>query len=254
MTAIPHHDVDFGRSYLTFSTTRVNHTPRLQIDAACTFCPPQGQARTYFLTVACIGEAMYVPTGLIHEPVCEFNLIAAPCDEFVMIKRHANSDHDVRSAHRFGDVMPTHDGKGAKVIGLDVKLIRAREVEPISNYEAFRDALLSGAMINGRTTYTDEDGKTQVTLEYPTKTTNVAHDKEAWQVDAGPIAMPATNHSSSLTAERLDLAYLVFNRWDYAEAVIAQRTPLSNTPNAPATHHYSLRRNLVCRNELFVLR
>lgn len=253
MNSQPQHDLDFGRSFLTFSTTRVNHTPRLRIDSTCTLSGPDGRGKTYFATCACIGEAMYVPTGLIHEPVCEFNLIAAPRDEFLMIKKHADSAADVRSAHRFGDVMPTHDGKGAKVIGLDVQLVRFRHVEPITTYGEFREALLGGRVIHARTSYTEDDG-TRVVLEYPANTTNVAHDREAWQVDAGPIVMPTPGAASDniLQVSRLDLAYLVFNRFDYAEAVLRQPSPIGKT--GAATLHYTLRHTLShCRHELFAV-
>jgi hypothetical protein len=40
----------------------------------------------------------------------------------------------------------------------------------------------------------------------------------------------------------------VFNSFDYAEAVIGQPTPVGA---GAWTHHFSRRRNLACRNELF---
>ena len=176
-------DIDFGRSYLYFTTTRVNHTPRLVIDAACTLVGPEQVARRYFLTCPCVGERMYVPEDLIHEPVAEFRLAASPRSEFLVMKNHASASDDVRSAHRFGETFPTHDGEGARFVELDVTLAH-HSTEPIADYASFRDALLGNRAINGRTTYTDEDGKTVVTMDYPVKTGNVAHDQEVWQVDA----------------------------------------------------------------------
>lgn len=244
-------DIDFGRSHLYFRTTRVNHTPRLLLDAACTLRQTDGTEKTYYLTCACIGEAMYVQTGLIHEPVAQFNLIAEPRRQFLMIKRHASAAHDIRSAQKFGDVMPTHDGKGAKMVDLDVKVSRHARTTPITTYEQFRDALLNNRLINARTTYTDDNGKSTVIMDYPCKTVNVAHDKPAWQVDAGPVLMPAVSGPVTLEVERLDQAFIVYNRFDYAECVIRRRTSLGTDPAAGENHHYSLRRNLTCRHELF---
>jgi len=236
--------IDFGRSHLTFRTTRVNHTPRLVLDGACTM-----GGKRYFLTCACIGEAMYLREGLIHEPVMEFNLIASPRDQFVMIKRMADAEDDVRSVHKFGDVMPTHDGKGAKMIELDVHLRPAEKAEPITTYAQFRAALLEAKTINGRTTFTDEDGSETV-MDYPCKTVNVRHDAEDWQVDAGPVLMPAGPQKGEFPVARLDMAYIVYNRFDYSETVIRQRTAIKA---GGATNHYSLRQNLTCRNEIFVM-
>lgn len=241
-------DIDFSRSYLFFRTTRVNHTPRLRLDAACTLTR-DGRQRHFFLTCPCIGEAMYVERDLIHDPVAEFNIIAAPRDQFLMMKRHADAVHDVHSAHRFGETMPTHDGRGAQVVDLDVKLSRYAAVHPIQDYGEFRAALLNGLPINGRTSYTEPDG-TEVVLDYPANTVNVAHDKTSWQVDAGPIVMPtiAKDEAGKLEVERLVLAYLVYNRQDYVEAVIRCPAPMGDA----TTNFYHQHHNLDCHNELFV--
>lgn len=210
--------IDFARTQLRFSTTRVNDTPRLNVDAVCTLTEPAKGPRRYFLTCACIGEAMYVREGLIHEPVHEFNLIAAPGREFMMIKRYANASLDMLTALTINDTMPTHDGRGAKVVELEVSEVFHAAVQRIEDYAAFREALLGGKLINGRTSYTTADGL-RVTLDYPARTVNVAHEQEAWQVDAGPILMPLSLPTNSTRLiERLDMAFLVFNCFDYAEA------------------------------------
>lgn len=240
--------IDFGRSMLRFSTTRVNHTPRLLIDAACTLAWPGGASKTFYLTCPCIGEAMYVPENLIHDPVSEFVLIGAPGDQFCTHKRHGDGARDLRAAHRVGQKMPTHDGKGATMVELAVTLRHHRSVQPIKTYDDFRAALLGDKLINARTVFTDGDG-TVVTLDYPARTVNVAHDKQAWQVDAGPILMPAAaTLGADLPVACLDVAYLVFNRWDYGEAAL-RRAAGGNDPRC----QFELRRRLSCRHELFVV-
>ena len=239
-------DIDFGRTYLRFSTTRVNHTPRLDVDAACALIGPDGDVRRYFLTCPCIGERMYVRQDMILEPPCEFNLIAAPDDQFLMTKRHASAEHDVRTAHRFGEVMPTHDGEGAKVIELAVDVNRHAVVRPVQTCEDFRQALVGNRPMNGRTTFLDEDGVTTVVMDYPLRTVNVANDKEAWQVDAGPVLLPAFDPAGDLEVSRFGTAFMVFNAWDYAELVIRQPTPVGG--GDARTNHYSLRRGLHGRN------
>jgi len=243
-------DIDFGRTFLRFTSTRVEHTPRLRIDAVCTLTPATGPARTYFLTCTCVGERMYAATDLIHDPVSEFNLVAEPGVEFLMIKRHACAEHDVISAHRLGETMPTHDGKGAAVVELDVTVARHNRMTRVDGYRTFRDALFANRPVNGRTTYTDDDGSTRVVMEYPAGTVNVAHDREAWQVDAGPVLMPVRGGPCRLDVERFGQAFLVYNRWDYAETV--SRGAAGAAGGSPGqTRFYNLRRNLHCCNELF---
>jgi hypothetical protein len=233
---------------LRFRTTRVNHTPRLTVDAACTLTPPGGTPATYYLTSPCIAEEMYVETGLIHEPASEFALIALPRHHFVTLKRHGDGRHDQRALRRFGEVMPTHDGRGATTVELDVTVRRHAAAEPIADYDAFRAALLDDQVIAARTTFSDDDG-TLVEMEYPCRCVNVAHEARDWQVDAGPVLMPAApTADADLPAASLDLAYVVFNRWDYAEAVL-RRPTAAEAP--PAACHYALRRAIRCRHELF---
>lgn len=240
--------IDFSRTMLRFRSTRVNHTPRMEVDAACTLAPPGDPATRFFLTSPCIAEEMYVATGLIHEPAGEFAMIAAPRDHFVTLKRHGDGRHDARAVRRFGETMPTHDGRGARMVELDVAVRHHDRVEPITTYEEFRDALLGDHPVTARTTFTDDDG-TLVVMEYPCRCVNVAHEGGGWQVDAGPVLMPAVpTAGAELPAACLDLAFIVFNSWDYAEAVL--RRPAAS-PAEPGACQYELRRTLRCRHELF---
>lgn len=243
---------DFARSYLRFRTDRVNHTPRLQIDAACTVQAPGQPPRHFALTAPCIGESMYVPEGLIQSPVYEFVMIAEHRTEYAVQKKGADAARDISEAHRFGEAMMTNSGVPATVQVLDVHWRNYRRLAPITTYAAFSDALLRDQPINGRTTYLAGDGQTTVTLEYPAKTVNVAHGREAWQVDAGPVLIPDLNDPHPLLAGRFRLAYLVFNRWDYAEITTRQPVEVARTASgAVATTHFAGVRALAVRNELF---
>jgi len=242
-------DVDFGRSNLYFSTNHSHHTPRLLIDAICHVTPPGKERMTFYLTCACIAERMYTPTDLIHDPVAEFNLIAQVEGEVVMIKRHADASGDVRTALRFGQAMPTHDGKGATIKRLDVSLSRFQDVSPITMDVEFQDALLNNQPINVRTSFTDKATGFDIVMEYPAKTVNTKNDTTGWQVDAGPVLAPNGNKPDDLTVEHLDLGFIVFNRDDYAEIVIRDTVALKD---GGKTNHYQIRRNIDCRNELFV--
>jgi hypothetical protein len=240
--------IDFSRTMLRFRSTRVNHTPRVNVDAACTLTPPGGTAATYYLTSPCIAEEMYIETGLIHEPASEFAMIALPRHHFVTLKRHGDGRHDQRALRRFGEPMPTHDGRGATMVELDVTVRHHEQAVPITGYDEFREALLGDHGFVARTTFTDDDG-TLVEMEYPCRCVNITNDARHWQVDAGPVLMPAAPIAAAeLPAASLDLAYIVFNQWDYAEAVL--RRPAAAGAE-PSPCHYALRRAIRCRHELF---
>jgi hypothetical protein len=243
-------DIDFGHSYLRFSSDGANHTPRIRLDAVCSLVGGDGEWRSYFLGCACLSENMYRQRGLIQEPVSEFTIVLRPGREFQIMKRHADAASDVRKSFKVGERMPTHDGRGATMLSIEAHVKRAARTTAIATYEEFRDALLGDHTINARTSFVDGDGETRVVLDYPASTTNVAHDQRAWQVDAGPILFPmvVAGGSDALEVERMELAYVVFNAFEYAEFAANGVTMVGGG----ATRHYARPFGLACRNELFV--
>jgi len=138
-TQVPN-NIDFGRSFIYCTSVPENHTPRLGMAACCTLSSPGEKNRSYFLSVACIAENMYRSNDLIHEPAAEFILIVAPAMEFLMIKRHASAEHDVRSARRVGEVMPSRDGRGSRLLEAGVSISRYGKYHTIKDYTDFRRA------------------------------------------------------------------------------------------------------------------
>ena len=252
---------DFGRSYLRFRSDRVNHTPRLQLDAACTVHLPDGSVRQFVLTSPCIGENMYVDEGMIQEPICEFVMIAEHRSEYAIMKWYADAARDVHQARRFGEAMPTASGVPARVTTLDVHLARCPTVEPIVSHAAFEAAVMANRAVIGRTTYQLDDGGTTVVLDYPCKTVNVAHGRTAWQVDAGPVLVPrltpspvaaGTTEAEVLFVARLGPAFAVFNRWDRVEITPRGRVTLgAEDGGGPTTSHYRGVVGCPARNALF---
>lgn len=240
---------DYGRSFVRFSTTGIDHTPRLGLAASCTLEQPGHAPVTYHLSVACIAENMYRNKGHIQEPVAEFNLVLEPNAELMVFRKHADSRHDLRRAQTINERMATHDGKGASVVELDTHRVEFKQVEPIMDYQAFRHALMTNLPMNGRTRYVDQHTQARVTLDYPINTANVRHDVEGWQVDAGPVLVPfKVEGQTSLAIEQLEMAFIVYNTWDYAELAIRELTP---TGKDSQTAFYRRLLSLKCTNEMF---
>jgi hypothetical protein len=248
VTATTPVDWDFGRSFLRFTSDRVNHTPRLQLDALCRVTQPDRSSRQLVLTAPCLGESMYVASGLIHQPTFEFVMVAEAGVAFAVLRHHADVADDLSEAHRVGEAMSTRSGVPARVTALDVTLRRFGAVESLGDYSGFRRALLADQPMVGRTTYRGEDG-TLVEVEYPIKTGNVAHGAPAWQVDVGPVPWFDTSGDAEPLVGRVGLAYLVYN--DLAWAEVARRVPTPLGERGPATAHYGAVERVVVRNELF---
>lgn len=249
---------DYARSYLYFRSDRVNHTPRLQVDASCKLADREGRVREFFMTCACIGENMYVPKNLAQTPTCEFIFIAEPGCEYAYLKKYADAQRDLREAHRVGEAMKTHSGKPATVLSVHVAMAKYKKVKTLVTLEEIQEAHQSHRPINGRTSYLGEDGRTQVILEYPVKLLNLAHDKPLWQVDTGPILIPDLSAAGPvegpgfLMVSRLTAAYLLYNSWSGAEAAVRRETQVGVSGDQVfSTAHYSEVKTVEAHNELF---
>ena len=238
---------DFNRSFLKWTSTGVNHSPRLRVEAVCRLMRA-GKTTEFFLGALCVGETMYADKDLIQMPAYEFAMICAPGDQFMFVKLHADEALNVVEQHRVGEVMSTHDGKGSAVTEMSVQMAYLEKARELTAYGEIREAILGNKALNARTEYLGEDGQTQVVMDYPVKVCNVAHDKERWQVDAGLVLIPDMGTSSVLLVGKMRIGYIVFNDWNWAEVVI--RTPKGQAGGAPESH-YSPGRRLRVRNHIF---
>ena len=240
-------DIDFQRSFLKFTTARVNHTPRLQIAARCVLVPPDGPERAFFLTAECISENMYVEDCLVQQPASEFLMIASRDGEYMFMKRHASARYDVREAHCIGEAMSTHDGRGAPMKKIEIDVVRFTRSERIESYPDIRESILGNCLLNGRTTCLDEDSETRIVMDYPIRVCNVAHDRPLWQVDVGRVLGVGGPASSSLEVERLAPAYLVYNSWNWTDIAFLAASPSDNETGVS----FCDVRRLKARNEIF---
>ena len=227
---------DYSRSFLQFSTEHSRHTPRLRIKAGCALTGPDGVTNDFYLAGTCMAENMYRASGLVQEPTATFTMVAAHNDQLVMRKQHASAGDDVVNVIKLGGTLSTRDGKGATVTKIDICVRRLPKMRKIESYADIRDAILGNKVINGRTTYRETAKGTTVVLDYPVDVCNIPHDHEGWQVDTGPIVMPDPDLSGSLPVARLNLDFIVYNSWTYAEAALRSNAPVKG---GGQTLHYS---------------
>lgn len=235
---------DFGKSFLRWTSMPNNHTPRLQVAAACTLIR-DGKSKEYFLSEACTGEKMYADKDLIHLPANEFAMVCAPNEEYMFFKWYAATEQNMVEMRRVGEAMTTRDGRGAKISEMPVHMAHHARIRPVTSYREIREAILGNKVLNGRTEYLGQDGKTQVVLNYPIKICNIAHGRERWQVDT-PILLPDLAAKTDLPIGVMRMGYIVFNSWDWAEVIL--RTPMSRPTGKSA---FGDSQRLTVKNQLF---
>ncbi len=229
---------DFSRSFIGWTSTRIHHSPRMQVDAVCRIVTG-GTTWECLLSAPCAGETMYAPRDLIQRPPYDFVMIYSPAGEFMFAKTFADPARNVIESHRVGEAMSTHDGRGAPLAEMSARLAPARGVRELTAYADIRAAVLGSTRLNGQTEFTAPDGSSRVVLEYPIKTCNVSHAAERWQIDAGPVLIPDLADPAASGLSGMRPGYVVFNDWTWAEFARRRLTPadaveLGSAFSAPA--------------------
>ena len=233
--------IDFSNSYMTFFSKNAGNIARIQLDAACTLTDPTaGAAETFYLIAPCRAERMYLDTHLFQMPNYEFSGIFSD-RECLLVRTHWTSERDNReyglNRGRFEDVH------------LDVRTFATART--LGETAAIVAATLENRPLVARTELSDSDRGPRMVLEYPVKTMNVLREPPRFQVDTGPLIVPAFASTAERRIERFELAYVVFNSFDRAEFIL--RTPVALADGAlplARTTDYSVIKMVAARNEI----
>lgn len=239
---------DFDRSFIAWTSTRVNHTPRMRVDAACRIVAGD-RTDDFFLSIPNIGEAMYADRDLIHRPPFDFIMIYSATGDFMFAKTFADSGRNTVELRRVGEAMSTQDGRGATVTEMNVRMAPAPAARTLGGYAEVRAAILGFARLNGRTTWVDPEGRATAVLEYPIRVCNVSHASEQWQIDNGPVILPRFAAGAPWLPS-LRPGYLVYHAADWAD--ICRRRLAPDDP-CEAGSQYSVPERVAVRNELLAL-
>jgi hypothetical protein len=226
---------------MTFFSKNGGNIARIQLDAACTLSDARsGESDTFYLIAPCRAERMYLDTQLFQMPNYEFSGIFSTRD-CLLVRTHWASERDNReyavNRSRFEDVL------------LDVRTFAAER--PLDDAAAIVAATLENRPLVGRTELSDPDGKWRAVLEYPVKTMNVLREPPRFQVDTGPLILPAFGSTAERRIEQFELAYVVYNRFDRAELILRTPVPLPDGSRPLATStDYSVIQQVVARNEI----
>ena len=82
---------DYNNSFLLWSITAKDHTPRSALQASCKIRGVDEAFREYFLGSSCAGEQMFVEKNLIQLPTAEVNKIFSLNDEHMIIATCASA-------------------------------------------------------------------------------------------------------------------------------------------------------------------
>ena len=204
--------IDFARSYMRWF--RPANNVRILIDAACTLIDDNaGTTESYYLIAPCRGEDTYGKRYLTNMPGYEFCGVWGERDSRTL--RFAWASHNDR--HRYSDGADT------------LEIRRFKNTRTLTNPEAVYQATMdSSDPIVCRTTIHNERRGLTAVLEYPCNTMNAIDTPMRFQVDTGPLIIPDFTLFPARPVEMMDVAYVVFNRFDEAEFVVRKPAPITD--------------------------
>lgn len=256
--------IDFSRSFLwwrididkvppgtiTVPPPYALNNARMPLDCLCTITAPGGEpTRRFALGSSCKTEAVGASRDIWPQPNADFIQVLSDDGETLGIKTYETAHRQIalhppelgmqseRQVCRVADVY-----ESART---DILLVAA---DALTTAQAAVEAILANRRLVARTSW--EEAGHQVVLDYPVKTVNANERDVVFQPDTGPVLIPDLSLPAERWIEGLQLAFIAFNQFDWAELLVRDPVPVAG---AVSVWHYALPRRVDGVNELFAL-
>ena len=254
--------INFGASFLTFrvdwekqSSLTASHKPpytlnnaRIQIEAVCRITDLSSHETTrYVLGASCKTEYVGVDQGIWTEPNADFCIILS-AERFLILKSWDRNNKGVlRYPPSLGEQPERQSGLVSDTYDNAKINLRTFPGEALTTPEAIVQSTLNDDILVGRVTMTLE-GRFDIAIDFPIKTMNANEREWIYQTDTGPILYPDITVAHDDLIETFQLAYVAFNRPDYAEMILQVPTPLDENHSV---NHYTKPIQLKTQNSIF---
>lgn len=233
--------IDYGRSYVCntaeFNSVRFKIESRTIITDALT-----GRESVYYLCASCKAEWTFGPHSLFLED--NFDFLPVFGDGSVLVfRRHASKRGETYRA-----VYPAL--WGIPIINLP----DPRFVVELDSFQKLYDAAFEGLPIIAQTRIENADIGLSALIEYPCKTVNLNFPSSVYQMDTGPVALPDLSKKYSVPLDSLELAFVAFNKPDFADFIVEAPIAIVEGGTEVATvYHYSKTRTFSTSNKIFAI-
>lgn len=241
---------DFSRSFMTFSVPNAANTARIQIDAICRLTDTRtGKTEETVLITPCKSELMYGATKLYQDPNYDFCGIWSR-SEYVIFRTYPEHDPNRAGEWEVGPNSPRFDK-------VTIDIATFSNADPLTTDRQVVDATLANRPIVARTHLSCAGWILSAEIEYPVKTMNVRTGDGRFQVDSGPVIVPAQACGELPKGEHrvgdFGIAFICYNTLNgHTEFVLRTVTPVGRA-GSEHVWHYSRIVALTARHELFVV-
>jgi hypothetical protein len=135
-----------------------------------------------------------------------------------------------------------------------MRLHYGKAVTELKTFEQIRDVTATDTPLAAQTELFNEETGLRCVIEYPVKTMNISLDRQLWQVDTGPIALPDLTSRFEPPVDSIRLAFAAFNAPDFCDFVIEQPTPiLRDEQEVCEVYHYCSPVSLPAKNRVLAV-
>ena len=241
--------LDYGRSFLNTKggPDPAANAPRFWVESRCFITDPEtGESVEYFQAGSCKSEQTFARRDLFGtDGQKNYDFLPIFSDrERLVFRRRAQLQPDGKWP-LYREIAPGAD----RAWGGIEPALRKFPGRVLETPDQIFQAMKAGQLIVGQTEMRDEKTGRTAVIEYPVKTINWRRSDKMWQVDTGPVLLPDLRVSSEHTAQKIVLAYIAFNTFDWADFVVEQPTPVAGEQ----VYHYSGLVHRLARNVLLAL-
>ena len=253
---------NFAASFLTFRTDwnlkpslTVSHKPpltlnnaRIQIESTCQISDRvSGLTTMYVLGASCKAEYVGVDKDIWIEPNADFCIILSE-ESFLTLKSWDRNNKGVMLYPPTLGEQPERQSGHVSVNFDSVKInLRNCPAERLDSDVAIINATLADEPLVGRCAFALHD-RYDVEIDFPIKTMNATEREWRYQTDTGPILYPDLKAENGDWIESFHLAYIAYNRSDWAEFILQVPTPLNESVSV---NHYSKVIQMETQNSTF---
>ena len=235
-----HSCLDYRRSFIC-GTSALNSV-RFWIESRTTIIDTKHEKSAVFYQCAsCKSENTFGELDLFLAENYDFLPILGD-GHWLIFRRHARMDTE-----RYRQTLESPNAWGEPKLLLH----EGSNVQSLDTWENIRDVTAQGMPLVSQTELVNQDTSLRAIIECPVKTMNISLEKQMYQVDTGPVALPDLTREFTPLIDCLSLAFVAFNQNDFADFVIEQPTPVvENDEEVCSIYHYSTPISLPAANRL----
>jgi len=234
--------LDYGRSFLIGNGP--GNEVRFWVESRTRIIDEEtGGCEDYIQAGSCKSENTFAEKDLFHEENYDFLPIFGP-EYGVIFRRKAYIQPQYKSC------VPVQDMWN----GQQYHLVQGQQVEELASNEAIREATYAFIPIVSQTEIWSEETKLRAIIECPVKTLNTHRERDAYQVDTGPIAFPDLSERYERHVDGIWLGFVAFNAPHFADFVIEVPTPIGDGDRVCQVHHFSRLLSLPAENRLYAVK